>query len=139
MSAAGRVCRATCVSCRPARLLLARGALHSTGARAEGVRPSRVRRGVDGGLSETNQRRARTRVTTARLHQTPAVCVSAAVASAAAGERLREPAAAGVRAVGATLGVASVCKVVNYLTRLETRIAEFSVAASQWARNPEAQ
>ena len=30
--------------------------------------------------------------------------------------------------------VASVYKVVNYLTRLETRIAEFSVAASQWVR-----
>lgn len=56
-----------------------------------------------------------------------------------AGERLREPAAAGARAADAKLGVASAYKVVNYLTRLETRIAEFSVAASQWARNPEAQ
>jgi hypothetical protein len=34
---------------------------------------------------------------------------------------------------------ASAYKVVNYLTRLETRIAEFSVVASQWAANPEAQ
>jgi hypothetical protein len=52
---------------------------------------------------------------------------------------LRELDTAGVRAVVATLGVASAYKVVNYLTRLETRIAEFSVAASQWAANPEAQ
>ena len=56
-----------------------------------------------------------------------------------AGERLRESAATNVRAVVMTLDVASVYKVVNYLTRLETRIAEFSVTASQWVVNPEAQ
>ena len=57
----------------------------------------------------------------------------------AAGERLREPAATGARAVCTQSSVASAYKVVNYLTRLETRIAEFSVAASQWVPNPEAQ
>ena len=54
----------------------------------------------------------------------------------AAGERLRESASIDVRAVVMQLDVASVYKVVNYLTRLETRIAEFSVAASQWAQKP---
>ena len=71
--------------------------------------------------------------------QASAVCVAAVVASFVAGERLRGLAATDVRAVVATLGAASAYKVVNYLTRLETRIAEFSVAASQWAANPEAQ
>ena len=49
----------------------------------------------------------------------------------AVGERLRESTATDVRVVNMQLDVASVYKVVNYLTRLETRIAEFSVAASQ--------
>ena len=138
MGTAGRVCRATCVSCRSARLLLACGALHSTGARAEGVRLSRVRRGVDGGLSKTNQRRARTRVTTARLWRRRCACPRPSRLFVV-GKRLREPAAADARVVDMKLDVASVYKVVNYLTRLETRIAEFSVAASQWVRNPEAQ
>ena len=52
---------------------------------------------------------------------------------------MRESATAGVRAAAMMFDVASVYKVVNYLTRLETRIAEFSVAASQWVPNPEAQ
>ena len=67
------------------------------------------------------------------------MCVAAAVVFIVAGERLRGLAAMRVRAVVATLDVASAYKVVNYLTRLETRIAEFSVAASQWVLNPEAQ
>ena len=44
---------------------------------------------------------------------------------------MRELTAADVRAVDMQFDVVSVYKVVNYLTRLETRIAEFSVAASQ--------
>ena len=67
------------------------------------------------------------------------MCVAAVVASVTSGERLRGLDATGVRAVAATLDAASAYKVVNYLTRLETRIAEFSVAASQWVPNPEAQ
>ena len=65
--------------------------------------------------------------------------MAAVVAFVVSGERLRGPDAIGVRAVVAKFDVASAYKVVNYLTRLETRIAEFSVAASQWAVNPEAQ
>ncbi len=65
--------------------------------------------------------------------------MAAAVACVVSGERLREPDPTCVRAVVAKFDVASAYKVVNYLTRLETRIAEFSVAASQWAPNPEAQ
>ena len=67
------------------------------------------------------------------------MCVAAAVVFVVAGERLRGLASMRVRAVVAKLDVASAYKVVNYLTRLETRIAEFSVAASQWVPNPEAQ
>ena len=62
------------------------------------------------------------------------MCVSAVVACVVTGECLRGPVTTCVRAVDTTLGAASVYKVVNYLTRLETRIAEFSVAASQWVR-----
>ena len=65
--------------------------------------------------------------------------MAAVVALVVSGERLRGPDAIGVRAVVMLFDVASAYKVVNYLTRLETRIAEFSVAASQWAVNPEAQ
>ena len=67
------------------------------------------------------------------------MCVAAAVVFVVAGERLRGLASTEMRAVVAKLDVASAYKVVNYLTRLETRIAEFSVAASQWVLNPEAQ
>ena len=52
---------------------------------------------------------------------------------------MREPAAIDARAAVTTLDAASAYKVANYPTRLETRIAEFSVAASQWVPNPEAQ
>ncbi len=52
---------------------------------------------------------------------------------------MRESTATDVRVVNMQFDVASAYKVVNYLTRLETRIAEFSVAASQWAVNSEAQ
>ena len=65
--------------------------------------------------------------------------MAVAVVFVASGERLRGLDTMNVRAVVVTLDVASAYKVVNYLTRLETRIAEFSVAASQWAVNPEAQ
>ena len=68
-----------------------------------------------------------------------AVRVAAAAVVVASGERSRGPDATGARAVVTKLDVASAYKVVNYLTRLETRIAEFSVAASQWVPNPEAQ
>lgn len=56
----------------------------------------------------------------------------------AAGKRLRESASTGVHIVVMLFDVTSAYKVVNYLTRLETRIAEFSVAASQWVQNLEA-
>lgn len=67
------------------------------------------------------------------------MCAAAAVVVVASGERLRGLDAINMRAVAVTLDAASAYKVVNYLTRLETRIAEFSVAASQWVPNPEAQ
>ena len=52
---------------------------------------------------------------------------------------LRDSATIGARVVCAQFDVASAYKVAKYLTRLETRIAEFSVAASQWVPNPKAQ
>ena len=52
------------------------------------------------------------------------------------GERLRELAATGCRRCLHAVDAVSVYKVITYPTRLETRIAEFSVAASQWVPKP---
>jgi hypothetical protein len=43
------------------------------------------------------------------------------------GERLREPCATGGACIHTAINAASVYKVTTYPTRLETRIAEFSV------------